>query len=172
MVVSMVKPEWIPGSYAANVSFSELHTTLECRDAKLWPIYGCIRVKPSTLNPTPWKGRAHKGFEGGQMELAFPCFGLSLESKRLTSGVYPNNTEDLIYWTIYLRHKFHPRETLYISWGLFWKLPPCIEAFHMISPISPLLNLCSASFLCQRVMYISLLKLQNPATKSEWIRTL
>jgi hypothetical protein len=51
MVVSMVKPKWIPGSYAANVSFSELHTTLECRDVKLWPIYGCIRVKPSTLNP-------------------------------------------------------------------------------------------------------------------------
>jgi hypothetical protein len=51
----------------------------------------------SEWNPKPWKGRANKGFEGGQMELAFPYFGLSLESKRQTSGVHPNNTEDLIY---------------------------------------------------------------------------
>ncbi len=64
-----------------------------------------------TLNPKPWKGKANKGFEGGQMELAFPYFGLSLESKRQTSGVYPNNTEDLIYWMIYLRHKFHLSES-------------------------------------------------------------
>jgi hypothetical protein len=37
----------------------------------------------------------------------------------------------------------------------FWKLAPCIAAFHMISPISPLLNLCSESFVSTSDVYFS-----------------
>ncbi len=48
-----------------------------------------------TLNPE--RAEPIKVLKVDKMELAFPYFGLSLESKRQTSGVHPNNTEDLIY---------------------------------------------------------------------------
>ncbi len=54
MVVSMVKPKWILLQWYVKCLFSGLHMTLECRDTKLWPVFGCI-TNVSTL-----KGRANK----------------------------------------------------------------------------------------------------------------
>ncbi len=53
MVVSMVKPKSML-QLCRKCFQSGLHTTLECRDTKLWPVSGCITIS------LPWRDRANK----------------------------------------------------------------------------------------------------------------